>query len=149
MRDAGLDPNRPTAWIAEGLLAFLPPDAQDRLLDDITELSADGSRLAAEIFANSAGTDAAQAQNTMQTAIERWREHGFDLELGDLGYDGERNDVATYLDDRGWHSVRTPLNQLLAATGLSGLPEHGDQVSFVNNYYCSSVLTGVGASGKP
>ena len=45
LRRAGFDANRPTVWIAEGLLAFLPPEAQDRLLDNITELSAEGSRL--------------------------------------------------------------------------------------------------------
>ena len=38
----------PTAWSAEGLLGYLPPDAQDRLLDTITELSAPGSRFATE-----------------------------------------------------------------------------------------------------
>ena len=53
LRQAGFDAQRPTAWIAEGLLAFLPPEAQDRLLDNITALSADGSRLVAEIFLNS------------------------------------------------------------------------------------------------
>ena len=45
LRHAGFDDSRPTAWVAEGLLAFLPPDAQDRLLDNITALSARGSRL--------------------------------------------------------------------------------------------------------
>ena len=45
---AGFDPNQPTAWSAEGLLGYLPPDAQDRLLDTITALSAPGSRLATE-----------------------------------------------------------------------------------------------------
>ena len=40
LRDAGFDPSRPTAWIAEGLLVYLPPDAQDRLFDNITALSA-------------------------------------------------------------------------------------------------------------
>ncbi|PRC50935.1 SAM-dependent methyltransferase, partial [Mycobacterium sp. ITM-2017-0098] len=39
LRDAGFDPTMPTAWIAEGLLIYLPPDAQDRLLDHITALS--------------------------------------------------------------------------------------------------------------
>ena len=33
---------------AEGLLVYLPPDAQDRLSDSITALSAPGSRLATE-----------------------------------------------------------------------------------------------------
>jgi methyltransferase (TIGR00027 family) len=40
LRDNGFDPARPTAWSAEGLLAYLPPDAQDRLFDNITALSA-------------------------------------------------------------------------------------------------------------
>ena len=39
---------RPTAWTAEGLLIYLPPEAQDLLFDRITELSAAGSRVATE-----------------------------------------------------------------------------------------------------
>ncbi|MDT5250360.1 MAG: hypothetical protein QOJ28_2994, partial [Mycobacterium sp.] len=46
--DSGFDPKQPTAWIAEGLLVYLPPEAQDRLLDAITELSTPGSRVATE-----------------------------------------------------------------------------------------------------
>ena len=42
LRDAGFDPGRPSAWSAEGLLMYLPPDAQDRLFDNITALSAPG-----------------------------------------------------------------------------------------------------------
>ena len=53
LRQAGFDSAQPAAWAAEGLLGFLPPDAQDRLLDNITALSADGSRLVAEVFLNS------------------------------------------------------------------------------------------------
>ena len=45
---AGFDTTKPTAWIAEGLFGYLPPEAQDRLLDQITELSAPGSRIATE-----------------------------------------------------------------------------------------------------
>ena len=33
LRAAGFDPDQPSAWSAEGLLGYLPPDAQDRLLD--------------------------------------------------------------------------------------------------------------------
>ena len=53
LRTAGFDPSQPTAWSAEGLLGYLPPEAQDRLLDTITELSAPGSRLATEARATS------------------------------------------------------------------------------------------------
>ena len=45
LREAGLDTSRPTAWIAEGLFGYLPPEAQDALLENITALSAPGSRL--------------------------------------------------------------------------------------------------------
>ena len=34
----GLDTGAPTAWMAEGLLIYLPSEAQDRLFDDITAL---------------------------------------------------------------------------------------------------------------
>src|SRR5580698_1659039 len=45
LRGSGFDSTQPTAWLAEGLLGYLPPDAQDRLFDNITALSAPGSRL--------------------------------------------------------------------------------------------------------
>src|SRR6201996_4628454 len=52
LRQAGFDPAQPSAWSAEGLLGYLPPEAQDRLLDTITELSAPGSRIATESAPN-------------------------------------------------------------------------------------------------
>src|SRR5947209_12442865 len=45
LRARGFDVSQPTAWSAEGLLPYLPGDAQDRLFDNITALSAPGSRL--------------------------------------------------------------------------------------------------------
>ena len=44
LQQAGFDTTQPAAWAAEGLLGFLPAEAQDRLLDNVTALSADGSR---------------------------------------------------------------------------------------------------------
>ena len=41
---AGFDPGQPAAWIAEGLLVYLDPDAVDRLVHEVTRLSAPGSR---------------------------------------------------------------------------------------------------------
>ena len=59
---AGFDPKAPTAWLAEGLLMYLPADAQDRLFSQITELSAPGSRIAAETAANHADDRVPRAQ---------------------------------------------------------------------------------------
>jgi methyltransferase (TIGR00027 family) len=50
----GFDPEAPTAWLAEGLLMYLPADAQDRLFTQISELSAPGSRIAVETAASHA-----------------------------------------------------------------------------------------------
>jgi methyltransferase (TIGR00027 family) len=50
LREAGFDPAQPTAWLAEGLLLFLPGQAQDRMFADIDSLSAPGSRIAVENF---------------------------------------------------------------------------------------------------
>jgi methyltransferase (TIGR00027 family) len=127
---AGFDANQATAWIAEGLLVFLPPDAQDRLLDTITGLSADGSRLATEIFVP-------PTHDMMQPVIQRWHDHGFDIELSDLEYAGERNDVATYLNNHGWQSVVSPMSQLFAENNL---PLRGSRLPFADNYYCTSTL---------
>ncbi|OBI12194.1 SAM-dependent methyltransferase [Mycobacterium sp. E2327] len=134
LRRAGFDAGRPTAWAAEGLLAFLPPEAQDRLLDDVTALSADGSRLMAEVFSNTGSSG-----DALNAASEKWRANGLDIALGDLGFPGERNDAATYLERHGWRTVRTPLNQLLADTGLP-LQRSEPGAPFSGNYYCTAVL---------
>lgn len=48
LRDSGFDSSVPTAWSAEGLLPYLPPEAQEQLLDNISALSAEGSWFAAD-----------------------------------------------------------------------------------------------------
>ncbi|OBG76865.1 SAM-dependent methyltransferase [Mycobacterium sp. E2462] len=138
LREAGFDARQPAAWAAEGLVGFLPPEAQDRLLDQITELSADGSQLVAEVFVNS-GVNG----DALNAASEKWRSNGLDIALGDLGYPGERNDVATYLQGRGWQPVRTPLNQMLANNGLP-LQSTDADAPFSQNYYCTAVLNKAG-----
>jgi methyltransferase (TIGR00027 family) len=134
LKKAGFDTGQPAAWAAEGLLGFLPPEAQDRLLDNITALSADGSQLVAEVFLNTGSN-----QNALNGASQRWRENGLDVELDDLGFPGDRNDAATYLQNRGWQPVTTPLNQLLADNGLPQQPD-GEDTPFAKNYYCTAIL---------
>ena len=140
LREAGFDAERPTVWIAEGLVAFLPPEAQDRLLDNITALSADGCRLMVEIFMNTPET-----LQALQAANQRWYEHGLDVELDNLGYPGQRNDVATYLDERGWRTTRTLASRLLADNGLPVPPTSFGEIAFTENYYCTAVLSSTGS----
>jgi methyltransferase (TIGR00027 family) len=138
LREAGFDTNRPTVWSAEGLLSFLPPDAQDRMLDTVTSLSADGSRLVTEIFMDTTYLDPVRAEDAFRGMSQRWREHGLDVELWELLYQGERNDVATYLASRGWNSVGTTMAQLLADNGLPMLPQ-SEEASVANNRYYTSI----------
>ncbi|GFG63119.1 putative S-adenosyl-L-methionine-dependent methyltransferase [Mycobacterium kubicae] len=118
LRYAGFDDTKPSAWSAEGLLPFLPPEAQDALLDNITVLSAPGSRLATENLPD-AGRSVPMMAERMREATERWRAHGFDVEMTDLWYAGERNDVVAYLNAHGWTAQTTPVADLLAALGTS------------------------------
>jgi methyltransferase (TIGR00027 family) len=143
LRAAGFDVDRPAAWIAEGLLPFLPSDAQDRLLDDITAASADGSLLASEVAPMADQTDAPPDEpppdepRPIDPMTQRWREHGFDVEFGDLGYPGARNDVIDYLAARGWRSERTLLRTLLTEHGLP-VPSSAGRLSIGDNYYAAS-----------
>jgi methyltransferase (TIGR00027 family) len=118
LRAAGLDPTKPTAWSAEGLLPFLPPDAQDRLLDNISALSPAGSQLATENL-RGAGDAVQTMADRMREVTDQWREHGFDIEMTDLWYGGERNDVIDYLDTHGWATSATSVSELAVSYGLS------------------------------
>ncbi len=117
LRAAGFDPAQPTAWIAEGLLPYLPPEAQDRLFDHITSLSAPGSRLATEhMDTTSLPDDWADRIN------DRWRRAGSDINLSDLFYDGERNEARNYLSSHGWQVKVSSTNELYDRHGFT-LPD--------------------------
>jgi methyltransferase (TIGR00027 family) len=138
LRTAGFDPNQPTAWSAEGLLGYLPPEAQDRLLDTITELSAPGSRLATESATNPAPGDEELLKERMQTITERWRAHGFDLDMAGLIYLGDRNEAAPYLSDRGWRVDNISIDELFEANGLEPLTD--DDMRMGEMLYSSGTL---------
>jgi methyltransferase (TIGR00027 family) len=93
---AGFDHTQPTAWLAEGLLPYLPNDAQDRLFAMFTALSAPDSQVAIEAFGmNSKG-------NTQRWL--RMRERlGLDVNVQALTFhEPERSDPAQWLADHGW-----------------------------------------------
>jgi len=139
--EEGFDPNQPTAWSAEGLLGYLPPDAQDRLLDTITELSAPGSRVAVESVPNIDPSDHEKAIERMQAASERWRDHGFDLDFAELVYLGDRNEAAAYLGDHGWQLSRQSVKELFAVNGLPPLDDDEEAGNFGELQYVSGTLS--------
>ncbi|HYQ35822.1 MAG TPA: SAM-dependent methyltransferase, partial [Mycobacterium sp.] len=104
LRAAGFDPAARTAWLAEGLLMYLPAEAQDRLFTLIGELSPAGSRVSAE-------TAPAHAEERRQQMRERFRKVADELgleetvDVGELMYrDDHRANVAEWLNDHGWRA---------------------------------------------
>jgi methyltransferase (TIGR00027 family) len=101
----GFDPQAPTAWLAEGLLMYLPADAQDRLFTHISELSAPGSRIAVETAANHANERRQEMRDRLervaaQLGIERT------VDIQDLIYhDDDRAVVVDWLNDHGWRAT--------------------------------------------
>jgi methyltransferase (TIGR00027 family) len=134
LRDSGFDPTQPSAWIAEGLLGYLPPDAQDRLFDNITELSTADSQLGTGYVLDISD----RIQKRGREISERWRRLGLNLNWADLVYDGERNDVVPYLTDRGWQVTVRSTPELYAANGFE-FPKEPSMVAFGDIRYVSAV----------
>jgi methyltransferase (TIGR00027 family) len=135
---AGFGRAQPTAWIAEGLLGYLPAEAQDRLLDQITALSVPGSRFATEGLLDINDVNEVELRRRMQRQSERWREHGFELDMAGLVYFDDKTDAASYLADHGWETVGSSAADLLAKHGLP--PIDADDAPFGDVVYLSAVL---------
>lgn len=124
LRDKGFDPAERTAWLAEGLLMFLPGEAEERLFADIDALSAPGSRVCIEDFRFDDAAREAHAQRRAKTAELRQRlgdENVFDP--GDLWYmDDERRDPAAWFAARRWRVESRAGSDYLTQVGRS-LPE--------------------------
>jgi methyltransferase (TIGR00027 family) len=115
LREAGLDPTKPTAWLAEGLLIYLPPEAQDRLFDNIAALSAPGSTIATEFVPGIVDFDADRVRE-MSGSL---RDHGLDVDMASLVYSGERNHVIDYLRAKGWEVDGVTRTELFKQHGLT------------------------------
>jgi methyltransferase (TIGR00027 family) len=135
LRGAGFDPAQATAWIAEGLLVYLPPDAQDRLFDNITALSAPGSRLATEHMDIKSMPD-----DWAEKLDERSRRVGSDIKLSELFYSGDRNTAGDYLLSHGWQVTTRSTAAAFAANGFV-LPD--DELTRLtgDSGYLSATLT--------
>lgn len=114
LKAAGFDPTAPTAWLAEGLLIYLPPEAQDRLFDTITGLSTPGSAAATEYVPGIMDFDADKAREMSSNL----RDRGLDLDMPSLVYAGPRSHVMEYLETKGWAVTGVPGGELFRRNGL-------------------------------
>lgn len=135
LQAAGFDPQAPSAWSAEGLVVYLPDEAQDALFDNITTLSAPGSRLAFEFV-----------PDTAVFADPRWRAHhdrmselGFEIDFNDLVYHGQRSHLVDHLGRRGWQTSSQTIAELHAANGFV-YANDDVAAAFADVTYSSAVL---------
>src|SRR5690349_17817877 len=132
--DNGFDPAQPTAWIAEGLLIYLPPEAQDLLFDRIDELSAPGSRVATEHIPDIS----AFSDDRSELIRDRLKQYGHDIEMSDLIYKEDRNDVVDYLTGHGWVVTAQSMRDAYAANGFE-FPEDGAIGFFADMSYLAAI----------
>jgi methyltransferase (TIGR00027 family) len=104
LREAGFDPSEPSAWAAEGLLPYLPADAQDLLFERIAALSARGSRVGAESFGGGLFDREYLASRREQMRQLRQQSGMPDdtLDVQDLWYIEDRTDLTEWFTEHGW-----------------------------------------------
>lgn len=102
LRAAGFDPAAPVAWVIEGLLVYLPEDAVDGLLRDVSGLSAPGSRMG--ISASSAGS------------IDTWRDTVGE-EVSALWISSMPTEPEPWLAAYGWTATAYDSRERLGAYG--------------------------------
>ncbi|MEV0053146.1 SAM-dependent methyltransferase [Saccharopolyspora shandongensis] len=101
LAESGFNPERPAAWLAEGILYALPPEAADLLLDRITTVSAPGSVLALDHMKDSELLRSARAD--------------ISAELVDLWRGGPTENLNAWLTRRGWQATVTDIAEAAAA----------------------------------
>ncbi|WP_305094741.1 SAM-dependent methyltransferase [Prescottella sp. R16] len=94
LRDTGFDAGRPSAWLAEGLMPFLPNTAKERMLGTVTDLSAPGSMLAIEHIDD---VRAMLSEDSFRETGER-----FGIDMAALWPDEDDFAPAAWLTERGW-----------------------------------------------
>lgn len=111
LRNSGFNAAQPSAWIAEGLLIYLPSGAQQRLFTGIDALSAPGSRLGAE--------DATPMEpDELAAAIDDELASGDSRRIfHQLIYNERTAPVDQWFGVHGWTTVPTPLADYLCRVG--------------------------------
>ena len=114
LRDSGFDPAKPSAWIAEGLLIYLPAGAQEQLFTGIDSLAGHGSHVAVEDGAPLKPDEFEAKVEQERAAIASGEEQ---RPFFQLVYNEQHARAAEWFDQRGWTAVGTPLTDYLREVG--------------------------------
>jgi len=110
LRDHGFDPSKPSAWIVEGLLIYLPAAAQQQLFNGIDVLASSGSWLAVE-------ESTPMPQAAFEAKRDEERAAGYENTFFTLVYNEQHAPAESYFSSRGWTAVTTPLSDYLRRVG--------------------------------
>lgn len=110
LRENGFDPSRPSAWIAEGLLIYLPATAQEQLFAGIDALAAPGSFVAVEEAIPMPDEEFAAKR---AEALASGEENAFFT----LVYNQQHAPAETWFGEHGWDAAATPLSEYLVEVG--------------------------------
>jgi methyltransferase (TIGR00027 family) len=110
LRDHGFDPSKPSAWVVEGLLIYLPAAAQEQLFSGIDELASSGSWLAVE-------ESVPMPQAVFKAKRDEERAAGHENTFFTLVYNEQHAPAESYFSSRGWTAATTPLSEYLRQVG--------------------------------
>lgn len=130
---AGFDPSAPAAFIAEGLMIYLPAAVQGELFTAIDALAAPGSHVAIEEGEPmpAVAWEAAKAAEAAQ---------GGENSFFQLIYNERFATADDWFGSRGWDAVRTPLADQISKLGRP-LPDEGTQAgSMVRSNFLVSAI---------
>jgi methyltransferase (TIGR00027 family) len=113
LRESGFEPATPSAWIAEGLLLYLPADAQHQLYTGIDGLASPRSHVAVEDAAPMPPDEFAAAVEEERAANAQGDKRLF----FQLVYNEQHAPAEQWFGERGWTAVPTPLSGYLREVG--------------------------------
>ncbi len=110
LQDEGFDSTRFSAWIAEGLLIYLPAAAQEQLFTGIDALASLGSHIAVE-------DGAPMPPDEFEAKVEEERAASDERPFFQLVYNERCAPAAEWFGEHGWTAIGTPLNDYLREVG--------------------------------
>lgn len=117
LQESGFDASKPSAWSAEGLVRYLPAQAQDLLFERIVSLSAPGSWLASNVPGEGfSDPEKVRRQREDMHRIRATAAKLIDAEITDfdeLWYPEQRTAVDSWLRDRGWDVLSLNFPELM------------------------------------
>jgi methyltransferase (TIGR00027 family) len=138
LKEAGFDPQSPSAWSVEGVLPYLTDDAQTGLFTRISELSAAGSRVALGALGSRLDHEQLTALETAHPGVNM----SGDVNFSALTYE-PKTDPAEWLAAHGW-AVEPVRNTLELQVGYGLTPPDVDVRidAFMHSQYITAARLG-------